>query len=346
MTTLTWKDYVLLAHEKVDVIFHHIGDGSDTSDAVYVLLKAMLEYCVYGYYPSINKELSIIINKSGKKGNDCRIRVNGEGLPLTCDTLRHVVADKEKIHQYLFMSPESTEKRITPTVVNTLSRSFYVRSIQNHKEANLYFEESEEHYGLTDNNEEDGIEFDIVPDKTVFGNYSIQLEQLLPILYYLLKDNPDLTISLRLGLNVKPLVFHSESLVKAEARISDAVSLKIVNIQSDDYQELLQRAQAISIVFPTDGSSSDIADRMKSVINALGSENQDILYAVEVENKLAMAPDSSIISQAMNMNYNVKKEIIGTDAEEEKDGFTMHHVYTNVIVSVILSTINQDNNRK
>lgn len=345
MTTLSWKGYVQWAHEKAHDIFHHIGDGSDSSDAVYALLKTILEYCIHDYYPRDGKEISITINSFNSNAGDFWISVKGEGLHLTSDTLRCIVADTEKIHKYLFMLSETKDKRIPIEVVNALSSFFSISSIQDRMAAILKYEDAEEYYDLTDKNEEDGIGFRIVPDETVFGKYSLQTEPILAILYNLLKDNPGLTLTLKQGFNGKPLAFHSESLAKADARISDAVSHKIVDIQSDDYQGLLRCAQAISIVIPTEGSSSDIADRMESVINGLGSESKDILYAVEVENRMTMVPDSSIISQSMNMYYNAKKEIIGTDSEEDKEGFTMYHVYTNVIVGVILSTINQDNNR-
>ena len=127
------------------------------------------------------------------------------------------------------------------------------------------------------------------------------------------------------------------TLREADEILSKAVAHKIVDIQSDDYRSLLSvDALATVISLSTEGSSYEIAERMISAIDSLGDENKNVIYALEVENKWALAPDHSVISQMMDEHYNVKREIVGTTGNEPTEEFSMYLQYSNVIVGLIL----------
>lgn len=131
------------------------------------------------------------------------------------------------------------------------------------------------------------------------------------------------------------------TLVEADTLLSNSVAYKIVDIHTEDYPVLLaDNREAVVFKINTDGTSSDIADRMVAAIDSLDGDNKEVLYALEVQNKWALIPDHSIISQEMQTRYNVKKEIVGTDGKDYKDAWEERLVYTNVLVGVIIRSSN------
>lgn len=131
------------------------------------------------------------------------------------------------------------------------------------------------------------------------------------------------------------------TLVEADTLFSNSVAYKIVDIHTEDYPVLLaDNREAVVFKINTDGTSSDIADRMVAAIDSLDGDNKEVLYALEVQNKWALIPDHSIISQEMQTRYNVKKEIVGTDGKDYKDAWEERLVYTNVLVGVIIRSSN------
>ena len=127
------------------------------------------------------------------------------------------------------------------------------------------------------------------------------------------------------------------TLHEADDILSKAVAHKIIDLQTDDYQALLSEDTHVTVIsLSTEGSSYEIAERMISAIDSLGDENKNVIYALEVENKWALAPDHSVISQMMDEHYNVKREIVGTTSNEPTKEFSMYLQYSNVIVGLIL----------
>lgn len=126
-------------------------------------------------------------------------------------------------------------------------------------------------------------------------------------------------------------------LAEAAILVSNSVSNKIVDIHTDDYPLLLNdKREAIVFKIDPEGSSYEIARRMVSAINSLDYDSKDVLYALEVENKVALIPDHSAISQEMDASYNVKQEIVGTDGKDYKGQWREYLRYTSVLVGLIL----------
>lgn len=124
---------------------------------------------------------------------------------------------------------------------------------------------------------------------------------------------------------------------EADEILSKAVAHKIIDLQSDDYQALLSEDTHVTVIsLSTEGSSYEIAERMISAIDSLGNESKNVIYALEVENKWALAPDHSVISQVMDEHYNVKRDIVGTTGNKPTEEFSMYLQYSNVIVGLIL----------
>lgn len=337
---LNWPVYKQWAKEKIDDIFHHIGNGEDPSDAIYVMLKAILHYCVCGFCPSIApKTISINLNLVGFNEGVFVIKAKGENVRLTKQKLQRIAADTEQLHHYLSSESEDVE-RFSPAVVNALSSFFSVSSFHNHICTEIKYDHEDVMFDITDSSEEDGIQFRFEPDKTIFGNYAVSLESISALLFDFIKDQPNLTVSVQCGKANSPLLFHSESLEDAEARLSNAVAYKIVDLQTDDYLDLLSKSGAVTIEIPPHGSSSVIATRMRTILDAICKriKNITVAYALEVECRLVMFPDQSIIAATMDEFYTIKRHIEGTDSEEYKGGFTDFLAYTNVIVAIILPT--------
>lgn len=339
-STLNWPGYKQWAKEKIDDIFHHIGNGEDSSDAIYVMLKAILHYCVSDFCAAVEpKTISINLNQIGHKEGVFVINAKGRDALLTKQTLQRIAADTEQLHHFLTSESEDVE-RFTPALVNALSSFFSIGFFYNQTVTEIKYAHEDVMFDMTDTSEEDGIQFRFEPDKTIFGNYAVSIESISALLFDFIKDKPNLTIAVQRGKANSPLLFHSEPLVDAEARISNAVAYKIIDFQTDDYSDLLSQSNAVTIELPPQGRSRDIAMRMRTIIDAICKRmnNITIAYALEVESRLAMFPDQSIIASTMDEFYTIKRHIEGTDSEENKGGFTDFLVYTNVIVGIILPT--------
>ena len=127
-------------------------------------------------------------------------------------------------------------------------------------------------------------------------------------------------------------------LVEADKLLTKSVSHKLIDMSSYDYQELLSNGKwALVVRLSSEGRTADIADRMVSAIEALRGDSNDVIYAVEVNNKEVLAPDPGIIISTMNEHYNIKREVMGFDPSKHCDNDNyMYLEYTSVIVGVIL----------
>lgn len=136
---------------------------------------------------------------------------------------------------------------------------------------------------------------------------------------------------------VESISWTEMSIKEAEELLKKSVAHKIIDLESEDYLALLSDDNRVAVLsLPTEGSSYEIAERMISAIDSLGNKSKNVFYALEVENKWALAPDHSVISQMMDEHYNVKREIVGTTSNEPTEEFSMYLQYSNVIVGLIL----------
>lgn len=129
-------------------------------------------------------------------------------------------------------------------------------------------------------------------------------------------------------------------LVTANELISQSVSHVIADISDKDYSRMLSENR-MAVVFRIDakGRTPEISERMLAAIDSAGYDSNDVIYAVEVAEKGALAPDVSIICEDLRTRSNLLREVLGTDGkvyEDETKGDLLSLTYTNVILGIII----------
>ena len=120
--------------------------------------------------------------------------------------------------------------------------------------------------------------------------------------------------------------------------IQRRVRHQIINCQTDDYDGLISSGKhAVAVDIPTCGSSYEISERMIDMIKSLNIDSKDVFYAVEIENRTCLAPDFGVITEGMDLHFNVKKVIAGTDGITYEEEYTERLVYKKIIAGVIIT---------
>lgn len=215
---LSWKGYVQWAHTSKKSILSICGAEDSPSMAIYTLLKTALDFCItrYWWLPDSDKDISIIVNEYGDRGNlpsDVVIQVNGPGLHLTNETLNRIIADDRYVHSFLMQLSDGTmsECDISLSVVNALCSFFFIGTMRGRLESHLKYEDANEFFNLIDTNEEDGILIKFCPDKDVFGEYRFEVDYIVPMVKKLVKNYRGLKITLQERFDGEPVVFKSHT---------------------------------------------------------------------------------------------------------------------------------------
>ena len=206
---LTWIGYVNWVHSTVHKIFMEIGNGSCSTDAIYEMLKVVLNEAIEKTHArnEVGVKLSIIV-----EGDGCYIKSNGISPYLTRDTLHRVIADLHTIDTYLhnLSTPEKRSEKIPLEVVNALSSYFCVSTNKNGLCSILKYQNGIEDFVLTDSFDDYGIEFRFFPDKKILGDFSFNIGQVFSIATQYVKDNHNLLISVQDGSYATPIVFKTD----------------------------------------------------------------------------------------------------------------------------------------
>ncbi|PIE99879.1 MAG: DNA topoisomerase IV, partial [Paludibacter sp.] len=146
-----------------------LGDGKNTDDGIYVLLKEVVDNSIDEFREGNGKRIEITLENSMVK-----VRDYGRGIPLNSAVKAvSVMNTGGKFDSQVFKKSVGLNG-VGTKAVNALSERFVVESFRNNKSKRAVFEKgkivSEE--DLTYDNVENGTEITFLPDKELFTNFA------------------------------------------------------------------------------------------------------------------------------------------------------------------------------
>lgn len=181
--TLEWNEHI---QRRPEMYIGQLGDGSDSKDGIYTLLKGVLVMAMDEFQMGFGKGFSVEV-----KNDYAVVRDYGRGIPL-----ESVVSATSGISVGIGVNPK--EVTIHPVkVTNALSIDFYVASYRDgecswakYSKGNLLEK------GIEKTAEDNGTYIKFVPDPEVFADYAFREGIVKEILHSIARQNKGLSISL------------------------------------------------------------------------------------------------------------------------------------------------------
>lgn len=151
-----------------------LGDGSNQNDGIYILLKEVIDNAIDEFIMGFGKRVDIEV-----KDNRVKVRDYGRGIPLgkvvECVSEINTGAKyNDDVFQFsVGMNGVGTK------AVNALSSYFRVVSVRDGKCTEAVFNQGKlesQKSGTLKQKQPDGTYFEFVPDETIFGKYSFNME--------------------------------------------------------------------------------------------------------------------------------------------------------------------------
>ena len=171
-----------------------LGDGSNPNDGIYVLLKEVIDNSIDEFIVGFGNKIDIQI-----QDNRVKVRDYGRGIPLgklvECVSQINTGAKyNDDVFQFsVGMNGVGTK------AVNALSSYFRVIAIRDGKAKEAIFEQGKlksEKLAATKLGTKNGTYFEFVPDETIFGKYSFNMEYVEKRLWNYAYLNAGLTLTL------------------------------------------------------------------------------------------------------------------------------------------------------
>src|ERR1700752_5379696 len=163
--SLDWREQIRL---RPGLYLGKLGDGSAPDDAIYVLIKEVLDNCIDEHMMGYGKQIEIMI-----EGKGVTIRDYGRGIPLG-----KVVDVVSKINTGAKYDSKAFQKSVGlngvgTKAVNALSNYFKVQSIRDGKTKIAEFEKGQliKDHKEGKSDEKNGTFMSFIPDNAIFKNF-------------------------------------------------------------------------------------------------------------------------------------------------------------------------------
>ena len=181
--TLDWNEHI---QRRPEMYIGQLGDGSDTKDGIYTLLKGVLTMAVDEFHNGFGKGITVEV-----KDNYAIVRDYGRGIPL-----ESVISATSGISVGIGANPKDVT--IHPVkVTNALSIEFYVASYRDGECSWAKYSKGVLlDQGIEKTIEANGTYIKFMPDPEVFAGYAFREGIVKEILQRIARQNKDLSISL------------------------------------------------------------------------------------------------------------------------------------------------------
>jgi topoisomerase-4 subunit B len=176
ITTLDWKEHI---RRRPGMYIGKLGDGSNSDDGIYVLLKEVLDNSIDEYMMGYGKQITVDITDSV-----VTVRDYGRGVPL--GKLIDVASKMNTGGKY---DSKAFKKSVGLNgvgikAVNALSTDFEIKSVRDGKMKMATFSKGEllSESEIVDCEEGNGTFVKFIPDETVFRGYQYHDEFIIPLL--------------------------------------------------------------------------------------------------------------------------------------------------------------------
>ena len=174
--TLDWKEHI---RRRPGMYIGKLGDGSNSDDGIYVLLKEVLDNAIDEYMMGYGKQITVDID-----GESVTVRDYGRGIPLG-----KVIDASSKMNTGGKYDSKAFKKSVGLNgvgikAVNALSTRFMVQSVRDGQLKKVVFACGEivEDCPITMTDEPNGTLVQFTPDASIFRDFHYRDEFIVPLL--------------------------------------------------------------------------------------------------------------------------------------------------------------------
>ncbi|MDE6120796.1 MAG: ATP-binding protein, partial [Muribaculaceae bacterium] len=174
--TLDWKEHI---QRRPGMYIGKLGDGTNSDDGIYVLLKEVLDNSIDEYMMGFGRQITVDVDT-----RTATVRDNGRGIPL--GSLIDVASKMNTGGKYDSAAFQKSVglNGVGLKAVNALSSSFEIIAYRDGKRRRALFSMGDlvEDSGIEDSDEPNGTYVHFTPSADIFRNYEFRDEFITPLL--------------------------------------------------------------------------------------------------------------------------------------------------------------------
>lgn len=212
-----------------------LGDGSNSDDGIYVLLKEVLDNSIDEYMMGYGKQVTVTVTET-----TVTVRDYGRGIPLG-----KLVDASSKMNTGAKYDSAAFKKSVGLNgvgikAVNALSTSFVITSHRDGKMKRITYAQGDivEETDIIDTDEADGTLVQFTPDDTVFRDYKYREEYVIP----LIKNYTFLNTGLAIIFNGKRYISRHGLLDLLQDVMTKEPLYPIIHLKGDDIELAITHA--------------------------------------------------------------------------------------------------------
>ena len=230
--TLDWNEHI---RRRPGMYIGKLGDGSNSDDGIYVLLKEVLDNAIDEFMMGFGRQVTVDVTET-----TVTVRDHGRGIPLG-----KLVEASSKMNTGGKYDSKAFKKSVGLNgvgikAVNALSDDFQIRAVRDGKmksvqytRGNVVFETP-----ITDTDEPNGTFVQFTPDRTLFRDYRYREEFIVP----LLKNYTFLNTGLAIIFNGKRFISRHGLLDLLRENMTDEPLYPIIHLKGEDIEIALTHA--------------------------------------------------------------------------------------------------------
>ena len=232
ITTLDWKEHIRRRH---GMYIGKLGDGTNSDDGIYVLLKEVLDNAIDEFMMGFGKQITVDVTESS-----VTVRDYGRGIPLN-----KVVDVSSKMNTGAKYDSKAFKKSVGLNgvgikAVNALSTDFYIESVRDGQCKRVTFAQGEvvTESDIVASDQPNGTLVRFTPDKSIFRDYVYRDEFIVP----LLKNYTFLNTGLAIIFNGKRFISRNGLVDLLKENMTKDPLYPIIHLTGDDIEVVITHA--------------------------------------------------------------------------------------------------------
>ena len=232
--TLDWKEHIRL---RPGMYIGKLGDGTDSDDGIYVLLKEVLDNAIDEFMMGFGRQIDVTLDQ---ETGTVSVRDFGRGVPLG-----KIVDVASRMNTGAKYDSKVFKKSVGLNgvgikAVNALSTSFVIRACRDGKMRTAIFAQGAliEETPENDTDEPNGTYVEFTPDPTVFRGFSFNQEYIVT----LIRNYIYLNTGLAIYFNGKKFVSRNGLLDLLKANMTKDPLYPVIHLKGDDIEIALTHA--------------------------------------------------------------------------------------------------------
>jgi len=232
--TLDWKEHIRL---RPGMYIGKLGDGTDSDDGIYVLLKEVLDNAIDEFMMGFGRQIDVTLDQ---ETGTVSVRDYGRGVPLG-----KIVDVASRMNTGAKYDSKVFKKSVGLNgvgikAVNALSTSFVIRACRDGRMRTAIFAQGAliEETPETDTDEPNGTYVEFTPDPTVFRGFSFNQEYIVT----LIRNYTYLNTGLAIYFNGKKFVSRNGLLDLLKANMTKDPLYPVIHLKGDDIEIALTHA--------------------------------------------------------------------------------------------------------